>query len=80
MKFTIYKGQKKITVDNAWIHDIGDLTTIQNDITEEELQYSDLQLFNLRITSSESVHDHDHQAELEKETSPGIIWSQQTVN
>ncbi len=69
MKLVIYRGQKKITVDNAAVPDM-----YTHDHTLLGFGAEDLQLLNAQITSSMGMITEDGEIE------GGINWRQETVN
>jgi hypothetical protein len=82
MKFVVYRGQKKITVDNAWVPDKSNFAQLLSD-ADDEIIIENLQLHQIRITSTRSVlfdEQFIESEELEKEIYDGINWSQETVN
>jgi len=84
MKFVIYRGRKKITVDNAWMSDMETLAKLMTESQLEELAVADLQ--NMRITSLKGMLvedikiDNIDNGETPIETHDGIKWEQETVN
>ena len=82
MKFVIYRGRKKITVDNAWMPDPDNLDELIDSSASLELSVSDL--YNLQITSvqgllEEGSFDYEN-AQIRKEIFDGIKWRQETIN
>lgn len=83
MKFIVYKEQKKITVDNVSIPDIGVLNMLLDEASKQEMSMDDLKLYNFRITATKgliSIKEEKENEELEKEIEEGINWYQETVN
>lgn len=83
MKFVIYKGLKKITVDNAIVPDMNSFSKLIDDSPESEFSLSDLQLYNIRITSTRGLLLEELEIdneEIEREIEEGIFWRQETVN
>lgn len=82
MKFVIYRGQKKFTIDNAVLPDFDKFEKLMDDFPKSNFRLSDLQLYDVRITSTRGLME-DMEVEderIEKEIYEGIYWSQETVN
>ena len=83
MKFIIYKGQKKFTVDNVIVHDQDSLQELMSGEGTREMSLNDLELYSLRITATRGlVYEAEEivNEELVKEIDEGINWQQVTVN
>ena len=82
MKFVFYKDGSKYTVNNASVHDLGELRELLLEETREKFM-SDFELHNLQITSTRgTIQDEaelDNQ-EIIKEVREGIGWFNETVN
>jgi hypothetical protein len=83
MKVIVYQKQKKYTVNNVSIPDIGELKDVLQNDELSQMSLKDLQLYNFRITSTrgmafeeENIQDEDVEREIEE----GIIWRQETIN
>lgn len=84
MKFIIYNGQNKFTVDNVSIPDLQKFVPdIDQDITPE-MQSLNFDLYNFRITATRSVIEEDDffipNDDLQKEVDEGIHWQQETIH
>lgn len=83
MKFIIYRGQKKITIDNAMVPNFNSFESLMDDLNLSNFILADLQLYDVKITSTRGMVLEDEEIdneEIEKEVSEGINWVQETVN
>ena len=84
MKFVIYKGQTKFTIDNVSVPEIAAVSYIEHDIRESTMTVDELDICKFRITSMGGLLDHQdmfpESFEQEQEWEEGIHCRQETVN
>lgn len=83
MKFVIYKGQQKITIENALVPDMQNFERLMDDMTLQNSMMADMLLHNIQITSMRGISPEDMEfvnEEVEKEIFYGINWTKETVN
>jgi len=83
MKFVIYNGQKKITIDNAWLPEEENFVRMMDDFQAVGLTMEDLRLYEMRITATRGMNlpfDSLNNLQIEKEIIEGINCRQETVN
>lgn len=82
MKFVIYRGQKKITIDNAVFPNVTNFEKLMDDYPMSNFRLADLQLYDVKITSTRGLLEDQEivDEEIEKEVYEGINWTQETVN
>lgn len=87
MKFVIYNGQQKYTVDNVSIPDMQKVLPSLLEGTDEEemdIDVSNFDLYNFNITSTRAAMFEEEgliqNEELQREIDEGINWRQETIN
>lgn len=83
MKFVIYNGQHKFTIDNASIPDLQKFVPELEEIPD--MQKINFDLYNFHITSTRGAMADEEEGllyteELQREIDEGIHWRQETIN
>lgn len=83
MKFIIYKGQQKYTIDNAWLPDSEAFEELLEDFQSEGFTITSLQLKDIAVSiddykdlEKKEIEDFQPTTEL----IDGINWKKETVN
>lgn len=83
MKFVIYRGEQKFTVENAMVHDMQSFKRLMEDMALPYMMQSEMMLYNVKITSMSGIPVDEMEIEdeeINKEIYYGINWFRETVN